>query len=389
MRQIRITGIVAMADRVRRETSQPLTPARKKAVASQVTSSLKEIDRLLRNAGATADDLPNPSRKAYSFLSTLDLSNAPTAPQYDTPSRVRTVSLPGIRSFLDRTLDHLYHAQSQERMTRLADAILKAHHDIESQIRHGDFDVTELTRESREIRGWLAYFAQNKQFNQYVAAMARARTIVAAPIVGAGMYGTEVVIHFRPVHALFRVKKQRNGTRITLPTPMIRFADEQFQAVTALLLKRTTNKQPVVEALHGEACCDVQQELDILGGLVDRTAGRHYDLAESFERVNAAYFAGKMDKPTLAWTRNPTFRKFGHYDRLRDTVVVSATLDLESVPAFVVDFIMYHELLHKAMGVSWSNGRRRVHPPEFQKKMRQFNNHDEAEKILHQLARKG
>lgn len=389
MKQIRISGIVALANRVRSEACQPLTPDHKKMLKSRVASSLKQINRLLADARATADHLPTPSRKAYHYLSTLDLSDVPTASQPHIPQRVRTVSFPGIRSLMDRILDDLYHARTSPQLSGIADSIRKAHHNIEQQMRAGEYEAAELTTESRDTRGWLAYFAQTECFEQYVSAIRRAKTVVAAPVVDIGMYGTQVVIHLRPVHALFRVKTQRGMTRIVLPAPMVCFDDGQFQALTDLLLKRTTSKQSVVEALHGEPCLDLRQQLDILGGLVDLTAGRYHDLADSFERVNAAYFEDKIDKPTLAWTRNPTFRKFGHYDQLRDTVVVSATLDHEHVPAVVVDFIMYHELLHKVMGVAWSNGRRRVHPPAFQKRMRLFKNHDEAEKILQKLARKG
>ena len=87
--------------------------------------------------------------------------------------------------------------------------------------------------------------------------------------------------------------------------------------------------------------------------------GAVHDLAASFQRVNQQYFASGIARPNLEWSRAFTGRIFGHYDFLHDRLMVSRTLDQAAVPAFVVDFIVYHELLHKRHGVRWGGGRRR------------------------------
>jgi hypothetical protein len=115
--------------------------------------------------------------------------------------------------------------------------------------------------------------------------------------------------------------------------------------------------------------------------------GRAHDLDKSFARVNAAYFGSQMAKPTLVWNRMLTARKFGHYQASRDTVMLSVTLDDCHVPALVVDFVLYHELLHKKHGVMMVNGRRSVHSPSFRAEERRFANYHEAERHLHELAR--
>jgi hypothetical protein len=42
--------------------------------------------------------------------------------------------------------------------------------------------------------------------------------------------------------------------------------------------------------------------------------------------------------------------KMGHYDFIRDTVMLSVTLDAPDVLDYVVDYVMYYELLHKKLG---------------------------------------
>lgn len=78
--------------------------------------------------------------------------------------------------------------------------------------------------------------------------------------------------------------------------------------------------------------------------------------------------------------------KFGHYDFTTDEIQISPMLDTPDVPAFVVDFVMYHELLHKRFGLRWSNGRGAAHTPVFRREERRFERFNEAEAALNRLA---
>ncbi len=66
--------------------------------------------------------------------------------------------------------------------------------------------------------------------------------------------------------------------------------------------------------------------------------------------------------------------------------MISRTLDYADVPAFVIDFVMYHELLHKKLGVAWRNGRRAVHTPAFRREENRFEQYTAAEAALAALA---
>ena len=103
----------------------------------------------------------------------------------------------------------------------------------------------------------------------------------------------------------------------------------------------------------------------------------------------AAYFGGTMGRPRLAWSRKFTGRLFGHYDRLRDTVMISCTLDRADVPASVLDFVMFHELLHKKLGLDWRGARMAVHTPAFRVEERRFADFAAAEAALKRLAAGG
>ena len=176
--------------------------------------------------------------------------------------------------------------------------------------------------------------------------------------------------------------------RVTLPTPMVRFDEGAFGDLAKMIRgKDRLGRKRVIERLAGEDCAELRGELEALGGVAERTRGAVHDLAESFARVNAEYFGGEMARPHLSWSRGLTRRKFGHYDHVRDWVMVSSTIDQPLVPGFVVDFLMFHELLHKKHGIRWSaGGRGYAHTAAFYAEEGRFSRHAEAEKWLEKLA---
>jgi hypothetical protein len=114
--------------------------------------------------------------------------------------------------------------------------------------------------------------------------------------------------------------------------------------------------------------------------------GLFRSLPESFLRVNAQYFGGRMTSPHLCWSPVRARRIVGTYQERSDRMVLSRRLDSPRVPEFVLDFVMYHELLHKALGTGRrQDGRRRMHGPEFRRLERRFQRYREAEEWLTRL----
>lgn len=104
----------------------------------------------------------------------------------------------------------------------------------------------------------------------------------------------------------------------------------------------------------------------------ENSRGASYDLLEIFERVNQTYFRGEVEKPTLAWSARKNYRKLAHYDAARHAIVFSRILDDARVPDYVVDFVMFHEILHIVFPVTINDGRRAMHTPQFRAAERKF-----------------
>jgi hypothetical protein len=137
---------------------------------------------------------------------------------------------------------------------------------------------------------------------------------------------------------------------------------------------------------ESEEFAEVIFDLDSRASPDAEATGVHYDLSASFDRVNSTYFGGRLSMPKLHWNELPTIRKFGHYRRSRDSVMVSIALDDPRVPEFVVDSVVHHELLHRVLGVEFRDGRMFTHSPRFRREERCFARYAEAQAFLRKLA---
>ena len=108
MGRLRIKGLVSVANSVRHDLSQPLSPTRKERLGETVATSLQQVDRIVAKHGVTVEHLPEPTRRAYRFLASVDLNSIPTqtAVESDVPAR-GSVSLVGIKSYVDNVLAKL------------------------------------------------------------------------------------------------------------------------------------------------------------------------------------------------------------------------------------------------------------------------------------------
>jgi len=387
MKRVRIHGLVKLANHVRQEISRPISPACLAQLRENTDRSVKTVNRILRDAGVRFDALPAPSRRAYEFLTGIDFNSIETGEVSSAESFVpNSISFPGLKSYMNSLLDQIAQKTEDVELQHAYTSIQKSSRNIEAEIQSKNIMPEELTSQSRLIRGWLAYFAQWENFDEYLAAIRRADPVFGEALRKVERPSSSILIHFRPMQAMYRVRWYRDAALVQLPTPMISFSKEAFQLLAEQVFRKRRNKQQVLDAMLSESYQRILSELDMLSGVVEQTGGVHHDLAASFDRVNAAYFNRTLRRPRLVWSHTFTSRKFGHYNQPRDTVMVSMSLDSKGIPEYVTDFIMYHELLHKALGVTWDNHRQAVHTGRFRGRERRFRQYREAKAILQKLA---
>lgn len=108
-------------------------------------------------------------------------------------------------------------------------------------------------------------------------------------------------------------------------------------------------------------------------------------LERSFLRVNDRFFYGMMDMPNLRFGK-PARRTMGSYNYHTDTITVSELL--LGVEEELVDYVMYHELLHKKMKFDVKAGRTIHHSPEFRRREKEYPGSEGMEKRLSQVGKR-
>ncbi len=115
--------------------------------------------------------------------------------------------------------------------------------------------------------------------------------------------------------------------------------------------------------------------------------GRCYDLEEIFEHVNSAYFGGAISAE-IGWGSVPrkVFRRcirLGVYQAATNRIYIHPALDHPRVPVYVVEFIVYHEMLHAKIPVqSMEKSRCVIHSKEFREWERKHPFYAQAEKWI-------
>lgn len=114
--------------------------------------------------------------------------------------------------------------------------------------------------------------------------------------------------------------------------------------------------------------------------------GAHYHLEELFDRLNEEYFGGELPRPLLSWSTRKARRVLGHHDNIHNAIILSRILDSAETPLFVVEYVLYHEMLHIKHPQRLVNGRKIIHGAEFRADERRFANFIEANKWLERIA---
>ena len=113
--------------------------------------------------------------------------------------------------------------------------------------------------------------------------------------------------------------------------------------------------------------------------------GHHHDLEEIFHELNRRFFHGQIPPSRLGWSHQYSRRILGHYDSGHATIIISRKLDSPSVPRYLVEYVVYHEMLHIRIPVERRGQRRVVHSREFREAEKKFPQYELACRQLKHL----
>ena len=110
--------------------------------------------------------------------------------------------------------------------------------------------------------------------------------------------------------------------------------------------------------------------------------GRFYDLVDIFLDLNQRFFQGELTRPCLGWSLKSSRTLLGHYDSAHKTIIISRRFDSPSVPRYLVEYLVFHEILHIRYNTERRGHRRVVHSPEFREAEKKFPKYEQARRRL-------
>jgi hypothetical protein len=276
--------------------------------------------------------------------------------------------------------------------------------DVHEALAAPDHGAASLAQPSLRAARWICWLAEPAGLERQLATLRRAARL--ARVHDGGKQPRRVRLELYDIAPLVRGRhgqwsggrrRRRLGdgrdlawSRLVAHQGFVDAPDEVLEALLRVGLGATGVARTLLrDYARGEAFRGVRSELEVVlprvawaedeGPGATRAGGHVHDLDAAFARVNAAYFGGRMARPSLRWSRRPNERKLGHYDFTQDEVVLSVRLDAPDVPRMVVDFVVYHELLHKQHGLRVSGSRRLAHTAAFRRDERRFADYEAVE----------
>lgn len=241
---------------------------------------------------------------------------------------------------------------------------------------------------------WLNFLQEEAQLRQHLSAMGEYRQIAQEVLnsqVGIGRLMNPVLeINIFCLPYIYQTKKQTGSIQLSIHEAMI---NAPRKVKIDLALAALKGSKPALRNVRKYCSSREYYRMEnlIRGSQKAQGSsprGSQVDLRQVFEKVNQDYFHGQMEQPQLSWSVKRTYRRLGTYSAQLDQVTVSRTLDNREIPAFVIEYIMYHELLHKKLGVQRANSGKRNHTKAFKELEKQFKYYEEANQYLKTLAPK-
>ena len=206
----------------------------------------------------------------------------------------------------------------------------------------------------------------------------------------------DISVEFFPFAGFTHTARLRENRLLIRVSDLLMDAPENVLGSLALILLAKIYRRSVDETHHATyrtfiLDSDMQQRARTARtkrGRGPRPAvakGRWQDLDLTFDRVNAEYFEGKLERPRLTWSATKSRRILGRYDGTHHTVFISPIFDSSQTPDFVLDYIVYHELLHIRHPSRAQECRLINHTPEFRAEERKFKSYKKATEWIRKI----
>lgn len=201
-----------------------------------------------------------------------------------------------------------------------------------------------------------------------------------------------VSVRFFPYSTLrHTIRRRRERVKIRISDVLEEAPDSVLAALSTLLVYKLFRRPPPASCRRRYRAYTALDEVIDRVRLVRRCRGRkkfrgpvgkHFNLRTLLENLNESFFNNEVEIDQVSWSHGKSRRRLGHFDPAFRAIVISRALDRRDVPDCVVEFVMYHEMLHAFLGETVRNGRRLKHHARFRAAERDFPAYEEAMRFI-------
>lgn len=414
-----IRGVVSAKKHASAIVKDGIPPEQLEIFRDQIQVIVQSVERICLQYQTNPENLPVPTYQAYLYLKDLLVQDIPQ-PQGKQPERPvlrrdqysKAVRLRGLITFCHSLQQHFNSLvqqtqdEHQQPLQTWGDlnairqlSVYKEIHDYLARINHLTLEeklpIESLPAPSLRAYQWLSFLSRPENLQTHLLALSQIEIIQHSFSQShkktSNKSSPPLRVEFYNIPGLFRSQQQGLILKMVVHESFVFAPISVFENLVNIANNRQRAKSTETIRKYADSPEFMQnaRQLNIMENNSSHQAtGSHQDLEIIFNRVNARYFNNQMGKPQLSWSNSLTFRKFGHYQPSTDSLMISASLDNIRIPEYVLDFAMYHELLHKHLGYHVINSRRISHHTEFRKLERQFPEFEQAQKYISEMSLK-
>jgi len=243
----------------------------------------------------------------------------------------------------------------------------------------------DLSTSSFRIFLWLEYLSRQTHLALHLSALDEFLRILTEQNKKTRVDPEKLLIKINYSGYLYRRQKTQGKTILQINEAYITAPFEIKKSILSAAFSRYQSKHTsVIKAYSNNSNfrhLNGQVSGDPIANLIS-CRGEKYNLSFLFDKLNNEYFRGQLSQPRLVWSSRRSKRRLGYYHPEINTIAVTKNLDDKKIPRLLVEYVLYHEMLHQHFGIKNHNGRRYAHTSAFRTAEKFFKHQKEAEKLL-------
>ena len=361
----------------------------KSRISEEIKATILRVNSICRRYHICPEELPQPTHQAYKYLLSVDPHKIPINPKNNLKKQ-KVVKISKVLSFcnsIQNNINEFSHRYPDQKLIKelslsIGNEIIRIENKIESQ----SLSIQDLSQKTFKAYQWLKFLYEENNLTTHIKTHQMLSERIGS--LKHKKWGkrkiVEIVIYF--ISPLYSVQTNNHSLRLSLHEGFVGAPDHILDSITNVIFngKISEDVRLLREYSEGQMFRRISRKAN-KSNFKDNGAGakgEHFDLDEVFDKVKKKYFEDINSKPRLIWNKQITKRKLGHYNADTDTIMISIALDKDETPDFLIEYVMYHELLHKQIGFIHKNHKRYAHTPEFHVAEKEFDKYAQVKAYL-------